>query len=325
MSGVTPNRHEQFERDGYVVVRGLLDQKLDLDAIIVEYNGILDRLAAAWKREGRLKSTYSNLHLFERLVRIISEAEVSYDLHFDISLPQENITEETPMHHGEAVFNLLRCPRLLDVVEEFVGPEIYCNPVQHTRIKPPERRLPDASRTGLTGEVAWHQDLGVVTDDADETETLTVWTSLTRATLENGCLVVLPGSHDDGLALHCRSPHAATLNQVAIPDKLIDRERVPLPMEPGDVLFMHRKTKHSGIPNLSDELRWSFDLRYHAIGMPTGRVWFPGFVARSRAHPESELRDADEWARMWRVARSSLASGDTPTFNRWKAGHPGCA
>lgn len=67
-------------------------------------------------------------------------------------------------------------------------------------------------------------------------------------------------------------------------------------MSTGDVLFMHRLTKQGSLPNRSDDIRWSFDLRYQPIGLPTGRPLFPGFVARSRQHPEQETTDWREWA-----------------------------
>jgi hypothetical protein len=315
---------EQFDRDGYVVVRELLDVEQDIQPVVREYNVLLDWLAKKWQSEGRLSSTYEGLPFCERLTRVIVDAEVMYDLHFDISLPQVDITEQTPMHHGPAVFNLLRSPRLLDAVEQFVGPEIYSNPVQHTRIKLPEHILPEASRTGLTAQVAWHQDLGVVTEDANDVDMLTVWFPITRATIENGCLAVISGSHRE-LALHCRSRDPLTQNQVCIPESMVLDEGVPLPMDAGDVLFMHRQTQHSGTANRSDEVRWSFDLRYQPIGQPTGRPWFPGFIARSRANPESELTDAAEWAESWRMARKKLAHSDEVAFNRWKKGDPRCA
>jgi hypothetical protein len=98
-----------------------------------------------------------------------------------------------------------------------------------------------------------------------------------------------------------------------------------MPMERGDVLFLTRLTIHSSLPNISDEVRWSFDLRYHPIGQPTGRSMFPGFIARSRSNPASELHDPVEWERMWREARDHLALTDKTPFNRWAAGHPACA
>jgi phytanoyl-CoA hydroxylase len=97
-------------------------------------------------------------------------------------------------------------------------------------------------------------------------------------------------------------------------------------MDPGDVLFVHKLTLHNSLPNLSDEVRISFDLRYNPIGQPTGRDAFPGFVARSRRRPESELRDPEEWSRAWIEARRQLADvGYDRPFNRWRADEPVCA
>ena len=75
----------------------------------------------------------------------------------------------------------------------------------------------------------------------------------------------------------------------------------------------------------SDAVRWSFDLRYNPIGQPTGRGAFPGFVARSRQHPESELHDPAVWDQLWSDARDNLANRDMGKFNRWNAENPVCA
>ena len=221
MTKLQPSVLKQFDQDGYVVVRSLLDVDRDLQPVVDEYDVVLDQLAQYWQDQGHLASTHADLPFCERLLQLVTEAEQPYDLHFDISLPQVDISEQTPMHHGPAVFNLLRCSRLLDAVEQFIGPEIYSNPVQHTRIKLPENRLPAASRTGLTAQIAWHQDLGVVTEDANEVDMLTVWFPITPVTIENGCLAVIPGSHRGELMLHCRSRDPLTLNQVCIPESLV--------------------------------------------------------------------------------------------------------
>ena len=237
-------------------------------------------------------------------------------------MPQAGVTEDTPIHHGPAIFNLLRSPRLLDAVESFIGPEIYSNPVQHVRIKPPERKLPDTmSKNALTVITPWHQDLGVVADEADETDMLTVWLPITEATAENGCLAVVPGSHKGELQLHCPREKGLT-----IPDAIVERtDSLPVPMKPGDVLFLTSMTMHTSLPNVSDDIRWSFDLRYNPIGQPTGRPWFPGFVARSQANPDEALTDAGRWAELWREARSRLARDGDPDFNRWDGNALGCA
>ena len=322
--GIGPEVAERFDADGYVVVRGWLDPQEDLAPVVREYEQLLERLAERLLASGELSRPYRGMPFAQRLMRIFAEAAPAYDQQFDISLPQADITEATPIHNGPAVFGLLRNPRLLDLAERFVGPEIYSNPVQHTRVKLPERLLPDSVRTGLTAQIAQHQDLGVVDPEADQTDMLTVWLPMTRAAVDNGCLAVVPGSHRGELARHCRSEDPLTENQVCIPPGLL-ADQVPVPMEPGDVLLMHRKTRHAGLPNRSDEIRWSFDLRYQPIGQPTGRPWFPGFVARSRAHPETELTDAADWARSWRDARRRLASAGEIAFNRWDENGPACA
>ena len=237
--------------------------------------------------------------------------------HLEITLPQIDITEDTPMHCGAAVFGLLRNPKLLDAVETLIGSEIYSNPVQHVRIKPPEQYLPANQRySPEVSRTVWHQDLGTVLEEADNSNLITVWVPVTEATLENSCLMVVPGSHKQGLRMHCSTGSSYSRQQ--IPEELIGPTKVCLQMNPGDVLFLHRMTIHSSTPNRSDSVRWSFDLRYNPTGEPTGRPSFPGFIARSRAHPETELRNPEFWAKSWHRARSRLAEMEPPTFQRWK-------
>ena len=54
-----------------------------------------------------------------------------------------------------------------------VGPEIVCNPTQHLRMKLPESAVP-AGADGLTSRVPWHQDNGVLLEEADDSHVLTV-------------------------------------------------------------------------------------------------------------------------------------------------------
>ena len=59
-----------------------------------------------------------------------------------------------------------------------------------------------------------------------------------------------------------------------------------------------RCSPHSSLSNNSDDVRVSLDLRYNPTGQPTGRPEFPGFVARSRRDPSSELRDPEAWKQL---------------------------
>jgi phytanoyl-CoA hydroxylase len=314
----------QFEEQGYLVVEHVLDPAQDLDPIIEEYKGVLDNLAHDLYARGEIRSTYADLPFSERVIRIYAESGQVHAQYFDFSLPQGNVQEDTPLWVGPAVFTALRNERLLDVVESIIGPEIYSNPVQHVRIKPPERLTPVDPSTGQVQLRAtpWHQDNGVVLPEADETEMLTVWFSLLDAPIESGCLEVVPYSHREGLLVHC--PSDAGLH---IPDTLLRRQDArPIPMRRGSILLLHRKICHASLSNVSDQIRWSFDLRYNPIGQATGRGAFPGFVARSRSHPESELRDPAAWAQLWYDARHRLAVENyNQPFNRWNSEHPVCA
>ena len=82
-------------------------------------------------------------------------------------------------------------------------------------------------------------------------------------------------------------------------------------MKRGSALFMHRRTMHSSLRNLSDGVRWSFDLRYQPIGQPTGRPWFPAFVARSRRDPSRRCATGARWADLWQ-ARATSRSTPSP-------------
>jgi phytanoyl-CoA hydroxylase len=323
MRVLTAAQRAQFEEEGYLLVEDLLDPVADIRPVLDEYAGVLDGIARQLYEEGVIGSAYASLPLIERLVAVCAESGRNFPQEFDFSLPQSGIRTDTPIHVGPAVFRTLAHPRLLDLVEDLIGPEIYSNPVQHSRFKLPQRAVAAGSHNGLVSKIPWHQDNGVIMPEADEGTILTVWLPLTRATVENGCLQVVPRSHRDGLTQHCPTPLG-----IAIPDRLVAvQEAVAVPMRPGSALLMTQRTVHSSLDNVTaDDVRISMDLRYQPVGQPTGRPAFApaGFVARSRAHPETELHDPAVWARNWYAVRAALAE-DNPVFNRWKAGETGCA
>lgn len=322
MPGLSAAQLEQFDRDGYLVVENVLDPHVDIAALFAEYTTILDGIVDSLVAEGVLRSRYDHLPFTERLIQVCMESGRVFSSYFDISLPQKGIKYDSPIHVGPAVFQLLTNPRLLDVVESVVGPEVYSNPVQHIRTKlPPKVFANGAKPNGLVSKVEWHQDNGVVLPEADEATILTVWLALTDATVENGCMQVIPRSHRDGLKDHCPA------DQLRIPDALLPLERAtPLPMKAGSALLMNQRTIHSSLDNVTeDQVRISFDLRYQPVGQPTGRPTFPGFIARSQARPEQALNDPATWARLWLDTRETLARLEDPKYNRWSADAPVCA
>ncbi len=322
MPVLAPSMKEQFEEQGYLVVEDVLDPERDIAPLMAEYDEVLENLVQTLYAEGKIKSTHSGLPFDQRLIAVAVESGRTHSINFDISLPQSGVKHDTPMHVGPAVFNLLTSPRLLDIVESIIGPEIYVNPVQHIRMKLPHRAIAPGQEDGLVSKSVWHQDNGVVLPEADQTNLLTVWMAITDATVENGCLQVVPFSHRDGLITHCPSKGG-----LHIPEKLfLSEHAVPVPVRKGGILLLTNRTVHGSLDNVTeDQVRLSFDLRYHPVGQPTGRPAFPGFVGRSAAHPESVLRDPVAWAQSWYDTRARLAGQADPSFNRWSSEVPVCA
>ena len=308
---------EQFQRQGYLVLENVIDQRL-LSAIKSEYADLLDGLYAGWVAQGVVDAPPADADFWRKLDHCLAN-DIEWYQHFDISLPHADISSQTPMHFGPGIFNLITSDNILDIVETFIGGEITSNPIQHIRIKPPQRTVPASETRAHIVSTDWHQDQGVTLEEADETRFLTVWVAITDSTVENGCLQVEAGKHT-ALLPHCPSP------QVNIPRQLLREEHhVPLPVKAGGVILLDPLTPHSSLTNNSDSYRWSFDLRYNVTGQPTGRSHFPEFIARSRKHPDRVLRDWRKWEGMWKATRERLSQQAHIPQHRWQHDENLCA
>ena len=319
MPALTQAQVDQFHSEGYTVVEDLLDEERDIRPLVNEYTALLDKLASGWYAEGRLVSSYAYLPFGQRLIQVLREVGEGSIQNFEITLPFRKLSSDTPIHLGPAVFNLMRSPRLLDAVESLIGSEIYCHPAHHSRIKLPVESLSEGI-SDLTGTVMCHQDQSGTLAEADQSNIVTAWLAITDATVDNGCLILSPGSHLAGLRPHIvkirRGKHAGT---AVADDALKEEHLIPLPVKRGSVIFFTAKTIHGSLPNnTKDAIRWSIDLRYLPVGLPTGRPVYPGFVARSRKQSQSELRDHHVWVDMWLRARNVVAAGEPPEFFRYK-------
>jgi len=299
-----------FAENGFLAIDRLLDDD-DLAPLEAEYAALLDDLATALLRAGRIAEAHAHLPFAERYTEILA-GYPDLHRHFNISLPLINGAVDPETYHahaGPAVFALLRHPKILDVVECLIGSGISSSPVQPMRMKPPERRVGgDLKGHSNVGQTTWHQDIVALLPEADDTDQLTVWLAVTEATVENGCLVSVPSPHREGPKPHCAN--AALASEPHVPGRLMaGRGAVALPVRRGGVVLFHKMNVHRALPNRSAGLRWSMDLRYHRTGQASGHPAFPGFVARSRANPDSELRDPAAWARSWDEARARIVTG----------------
>jgi len=146
---------------------------------------------------------------------------------------------------------LARHPRILDAVEDVLGPDLLCWQSSFF-IKEPDAK----------GYVSWHQDStywGLSAPDV-----CTAWIALSPATLESGAMKVAPGTHTLP-----QLPHEDTFN----PDNLlsrgqelkadIDRDNVvDMVLAPGEVSLHHILLAHASEPNRSNDRRIGMAVRY---------------------------------------------------------------
>ncbi len=314
---LSPDQIAALGRDGYLIVEDALDRSV-LDALHAEYSSLLDRLYAGWRAEGRVPPGAALDHWGK--LGAAYAAGCDWFQPMDCSLPGGPIAPDTPMYFGPAAFDMITHPRLLDIAESLIGPEITSNPIQHIRIKPPQHLVHADEVRAQVSLTDWHQDRGVALPEGDGTDMITVWLAITDVTPDCAPLQVIPGGHRGGLIEHCG------WTQTGIPGRLLDTDRaIPLPCKAGSAVIFHPLTPHASLPNRSDRYRWSFDIRYNRTGQPTGRDHFPSFTARSRAHPESALRDWRMWREMWEAARARLSGQPHVPIHRWDTSNPVCA
>ncbi len=314
---LTDTQMSQFERDGYLVLEDVIDRGT-IAAIHAEYAELMDKMYDDWHAMGKVPASSSDMNFFDK-IDVAINAGIEWYQPLDISLPHSDISKTTPMHIGPAVFKLTTHTNVLAIAEAILGPELTSNPIQHVRIKPPERKVAKHEDRAHIVSTDWHQDLGVTMESADQTDMVTIWLAITDATLENGCLQVKPGVPSEMLP-HC------TLNQVGITEKHMSRDGAfPTPVRAGGAVVFHPLTPHASLPNNSDEYRWSFDLRYNVTGQSTGRDQFPSFVARSSANAASVLKDWRVWRSMWAETRNRLSQSDHIPQHRWPSDGPSCA
>ena len=107
MAVTASDTRTQLSEDGFVVVADVFEPERDFAAIYAEWDEILDGIAGALLAAGKIDSSHAELPFAQRLQALCAETGESFHQPFDISLPQKDITPDTPLHVGPAVFDLL--------------------------------------------------------------------------------------------------------------------------------------------------------------------------------------------------------------------------
>ncbi|WP_119420894.1 phytanoyl-CoA dioxygenase family protein [Desertibaculum subflavum] len=147
--------------------------------------------------------------------------------------------------------DLVRHPRILDAVEDLIGPDIL---VFHLTcwVKEP----------GDGAFVSWHQDGTYF--HLDPAEHVTAWIGLSDSTPETGCVHVLPGSHRLGQIAHRTEANAANLlsNGQTVETAIDEAAKAPLIVRAGQFSLHHTYILHQSSPNLGRDRRIGIGISY---------------------------------------------------------------
>ena len=271
--GLTEQQKQFYFDNGYLPIERLFDPGL-LAPLIAELGQVVAGWALIYEAEGRLPARFDD-EPFERRLFKLQEA-------MDGACPEVRQAisgkRKTP-----GMFHVMTLPPILDVVESLVGPEIMSHPQFNSRAKLPDK----------TSVVNWHQDIGFLDPEAEETFMVNFWLPLVDTDEVNGCLQVIPGSHKVGRLPFKDNPEAI------LPDAMPTGQPVTCPVPKGGVLLLQHRTVHRSGPNYSDGIRWSLDIRYSDSRKPTGRAGVPGFIARSKEVPDTVAKSHSDWIKLF--------------------------
>ncbi|MGH7303883.1 MAG: phytanoyl-CoA dioxygenase family protein [Candidatus Rokuibacteriota bacterium] len=146
--------------------------------------------------------------------------------------------------------DLVRHPAILDAVEDVLGPDLL---VWSTSFFIKEARDP--------AYVSWHQDAtywGLSAPDV-----LTAWVAFTDATVENGAMRMVPGSHDAQLEHRDTfAPHNLLSRGQEIAVEVEEARGVDILLRAGEMSLHHVRMVHGSPANRSDDRRIGFAIRY---------------------------------------------------------------
>jgi len=145
---------------------------------------------------------------------------------------------------------LIRDPRILDAVEDVLGPDLLCWGAQFF-----------AKNARDPSYVSWHQDgtyWGLSAPDV-----MTAWVALTPSVPQNGCMEVVPGTH------RAQVEHVDTFAESNLLSRgqeirvdVTPEQKVPVVLNPGQMSLHHVLIFHGSEPNTADYRRVGFAIRY---------------------------------------------------------------
>jgi len=170
------------------------------------------------------------------------------------------------------VDELIHHPRVLDAVEDVIGPDILLYNLS-TWVK-------NAADTSYVG---WHQDSTYF--PLDPAVQVTAWIALTDSAEDNGHVRYVPGSHKLGQLAHGEEPEGGSLLSKGqhIVEPFDDSVVKGITLQPGEMSLHHTRLVHYSEPNRSGRRRIGFGVSYIPTHVRcTGTVRHTAMLVRGR-------------------------------------------
>jgi hypothetical protein len=157
--------------------------------------------------------------------------------------------------------DLIRDPRVVDPVEQLIGPDILCWSTIFW--------VKDA---GAKSFVSWHQDNTYW--GLSSRNVVTAWFAISPASIEAGCMKVMPGTHlGDPLAHEDTYDENNMLTRGQSIRGLDESRAVYMPLGAGEMSLHNYCAAHGSGPNLSPDRRIGVSMHYMPPQTRQGGSW----------------------------------------------------
>ncbi len=275
MKNLSSDQIAFYNVEGYLHIRQILPPAfLQLSRYVL--SRWVDQTIDRWETEGLITDPKTDIDFQHRLLRVWHDAgKPNY-----MRSPRRDLV-------CPEMYQILLHPILLDVAEDLLQTdEVSVHGIFNARPKLPDQKWTDTP---------WHQDAQYYRD-AEQSHVVSMWFPLQPVTEYNSCLQVAPGSHDETLHEGYQDEETGFLG--LSPNICETLNGLSIEMELGDILCFPHKMPHRALPNRSDAVRWSMDVRYEPTAQSTGSGRDKGFIARSPGNPEA-VECCDAWLARW--------------------------
>ena len=192
------------------------------------------------------------------VVRSVLDANLVAEMGKHVDWLLERNPGVRPEHLGHTLIpddpfwcRLLSDPRLLDIAQQFIGPNIALFASSYFS-KPPYDGLP----------VLWHQDGNYWPLDPQEA-VVSLWLAADDSTPENGCMRVIRGTQNMEFKPHVRETTVRNALSSTLPPEMVDESKaVDVILKAGDVSIHGPNIVHGSNANTSPKRRCGLTIRY---------------------------------------------------------------